>query len=129
MPAGILYGISMVLNGHLSAGGGFSGGAVIGAALILCAAAYGPERLEKFLGMKTRTVLTWAALMVYTLLKTYSFYTGANGIESIIPLGTPGAILSGGLILPLNICVGIVVACTMYTFYSLFRRGGTGRGE
>ena len=129
VPAGILYGISMVLNGHLSAGGGFSGGAVIGAALILCAAAYGPERLEKFLGMKTRTLLTWAALMVYTLLKTYSFYTGANGIESIIPLGTPGAILSGGLILPLNICVGIVVACTMYTFYSLFRRGGAGRGE
>ena len=129
VPAGILYGISMVLNGHLSAGGGFSGGAVIGAALILCAAAYGPERLEKFLSMKTRTLLTWAALMVYTLLKTYSFYTGANGIESIIPLGTPGAILSGGLILPLNICVGIVVACTMYTFYSLFRRGGTGRGE
>ena len=104
MPAGILYGISMVLNGHLSAGGGFSGGAVIGAALILCAAAFGPERPEKFLGMRTRTLLTWAALMVYTLLKTYSFYTGANGIES-------------------------VVACTMYTFYSLFRRGGTGRGE
>ena len=123
VPAGILYGISMVLNGHLSAGGGFSGGAVIGAALILCAAAYGPERLEKFLGMKTRTLLTWAALMVYTLLKTYSFYTGANGIESIIPLGTQGAILSGGLILPLNICVGMVVACTMYAFYCMFRKG------
>ena len=79
--------------------------------------------------MKTRSLLIWAALMVYTLLKTYSFYTGANGIESIIPLGIPGTILSGGLILPLNICVGIVVACTMYTFYSLFRRGGSGRGE
>ena len=129
LPAGMLYGISMVLNGHLSAGGGFSGGAVIGAALILCAAAFGPEKLEKYLSMKARSLLIWAALMVYTLLKTYSFYTGANGIESIIPLGTPGAILSGGLILPLNICVGIVVACTMYTFYSLFRRGGSGRGE
>ena len=129
LPAGMLYGISMILNGHLSAGGGFSGGAVTGAALILYAAAYGPEKLEKYLGMKTRSLLIWAALMVYTLLKTYSFYTGANGIESIIPLGIPGTILSGGLILPLNICVGIVVACTMYTFYSLFRRGGSGRGE
>ena len=39
-PAGIVYGICMVLNGHLSAGGGFSGGAVIGAALILYAAAF-----------------------------------------------------------------------------------------
>ena len=37
LPAGMLYGISMILNGHLSAGGGFSGGAVTGAALILSA--------------------------------------------------------------------------------------------
>ena len=129
MPAGIVYGICMVLNGHLSAGGGFSGGAVIGAALILYAAAFGPERLERYLTRKAWHRLTLAALLVYTLLKTYSFYTGANGIESIIPLGTQGAILSGGLILPLNICVGIVVSCTMYAFYALFRRGGWSDGQ
>mgnify|MGYP006976618559 CR=1 FL=1 len=41
-----------------------------------------------------------------------------------IPLGTPGDILSSGLILPLNICVGLVVACTMYAFYAMFRKGG-----
>jgi multicomponent Na+:H+ antiporter subunit B len=45
-------------------------------------------------------------------------------METGIPLGTPGAILSSGLILPLNICVGLVVACTMYTFYAMFRKGG-----
>jgi multicomponent Na+:H+ antiporter subunit B len=39
-------------------------------------------------------------------------------------LGEAGAILSAGLILPLNICVGMVVACTMYAFYTLFRKGG-----
>ena len=41
-----------------------------------------------------------------------------------IPLGTPGAILSSGFILPLNICVGLIVMCTMYAFYTLFRKGG-----
>ena len=49
--------------------------------------------------------------------------TGGNGLESGIPLGTPGAILSSGLILPLDICVGAIVSCTMYTFFALFRRG------
>ena len=34
--------------------------------------------------------------------------------------GPHGEILSGGLILPLNLCVGVIVACTMYTFYFLF---------
>ena len=48
----------------------------------------------------------------------------ANGLPSGIPLGTPGAILSSGLIMPLNIAVGMVVACTMYVFYALFRKGG-----
>ena len=129
LPAGMLYGIFIVLNGHLSAGGGFSGGAVIGAAMILFALAFGPERLEKTLNRKTWSRMIWGALLAYTLLKTYSFYTGANGIESVIPLGVPGRILSGGMILPLNICVGIVVAYTMYAFYALFSKGGIGNGK
>ena len=37
--------------------------------------------------------------------------------------GIAGAILSGGFILPLNICVGIIVAFTMYGFYALFSKG------
>ena len=48
---------------------------------------------------------------------------GSNGLENHIPKGTPGAILSGGMILPLDIAVGLVVACTMYGFDSAFRRG------
>ncbi len=68
--------------------------------------------------------MSFGALACYCVLKTYSFYTGANHLESVIPLGTPGAILSSGLILPLNICVGVVVAGTMYTFYGMFRKGG-----
>jgi len=67
--------------------------------------------------------ITFGSLMVYCLAKSYSFFTGANHLESHIPLGTPGAILSSGLILILNICVGMVVACTMYSFYALVRRG------
>ena len=60
----------------------------------------------------------------FRISKTYSFFTGANHLESIISTGTPGALLSAGLILPLNICVGMVVACTMYGLYALFRKGG-----
>ena len=42
---------------------------------------------------------------------------------NILSPGTPGNILSGGLILPLNVAVGLVVCCTMYSFYMYFRRG------
>lgn len=124
VPPIIIFGIYVILCGHLGPGGGFSGGAVIGAGLILYLNAFGFAKTERFFTAKTYKWMSFGALACYALAKSYSFYTGANHIESVIPLGTPGAILSSGLILLLNICVGIVVAGTMYTFYAMFRKGG-----
>lgn len=124
VPPIIIFGIYVILCGHLGPGGGFSGGAIVGAGLILYLNAFGFEKTERFFTAKTYKVLSFTALACYALCKSYSFYTGANHIESVIPLGTPGAILSSGLIFVLNICVGVVVAGTMYTFYAMFRKGG-----
>lgn len=124
VPIIVIFGIYVVLNGHLSPGGGFSGGAIIGAGLILYLNAFGFEKTERFFTEKTYKWVSFSALSFYCLAKSYSFYTGAHHIPSGIPLGTPGAILSSGLILPLNICVGLVVACTMYAFFVMFRKGG-----
>ena len=123
IPLILVFGIYVVLNGHLSPGGGFSGGAILGTGFILYLSAFGFEKTERFMNAKTVKIVTLVALLVYCLSKCYSFFTGANHLESGIPLGTPGAILSSGLILVLNICVGAVVACTMYSFYALVRRG------
>ena len=124
VPPILLFGIYIILAGHLGPGGGFSGGAVIGAGLILYLNAFGFAKTERFFTARTYRRTSFCALACYSLAKSYSFYTGANHIESVIPLGTPGAILSSGLILVLNICVGVVVAGTMYTFYVMFRKGG-----
>jgi len=123
LPAIMLYGIYVILNGHLSPGGGFSGGAILGAGLILYAAGFGHNRVRKFFTMKIFRLITSTALLSYGLLKAYSFILGANHIPTGIPLGVPGAIFSSGLIFVLDICVGLVVACTMYGFYSVFARG------
>ena len=123
VPVILLFGIYVVLNGHLSPGGGFSGGAILGAGLMLFLNSYGIEESRRFFTYRTFTTVVFLALMFYAGAKSYVFYTGGNGLESGIPLGTPGAILSSGLILPLDICVGAIVSCTMYTFFSLFRRG------
>lgn len=124
VPVIFIYGIYVVLNGHISPGGGFSGGAIIGAGLILYLNAFGFAKTERFFTYKTFSLVSFFSLLTYGCLKAYSFFCGANHIESHIPLGTPGAILSAGFILPLDICVGCVVACTMYTFYTMFRKGG-----
>ncbi|MBR0464420.1 MAG: hypothetical protein IJJ23_08575 [Clostridia bacterium] len=125
VPSIILFGIYVVLNGHLSAGGGFSGGAIIGSGLILYVNAYGLTNASKhrIFSYKTFKGITFTALAFYGLAKGYSFFTGANHLPSGIPIGHPGDILSAGLILPLNIAVGAIVAWTMLSFYTLFRKG------
>lgn len=124
VPVIMIFGIYVILNGHLGPGGGFSGGAIIGAGLILYLNAFGFEKTERFFTEKTYKTVCFFSLSFYCLAKSYSFYTGANQLHSVIPKGTPGAILSSGLILPLNIAVGLVVACTIYSFYAMFRKGG-----
>ena len=126
VPCIFIYGIYVLLNGQNSPGGGFSGGAIMGAAMIIFTSAFGFDRVDRFFTLKLQTYVTFVALSFYSFAKGYVFFTGANGLDNHIPKGTPGAILSGGLILPLDVAVGLVVACTMFGFYSLFRRGQIG---
>ena len=123
VPLILMFGVYVILNGHISPGGGFSGGAIMGAGLMIYVTAFGFKDIRRFFTYKTYQRVVLCSLLTYAASKCYSFYTGANDIHSIIPLGTPGAILSSGLILVLNICVGLIVTCTMYAFYAVFRKG------
>lgn len=126
IPCIMLYGIYILLNGQNSPGGGFSGGAVLGAGLILFSTAFGFDKVDRFFSLKVSNIVTFVSLAFYSFAKGYVFFMGANGLDAHIPKGTPGAIFSGGMILPLDIAVGCVVGCTMFGFYSLFRRGSVG---
>ena len=122
-PLILLFGIYGLMNGHIGPGGGFGGGAIMGAGLILYLNAFGFHKTERFFTYKTFTLVSVVALSFYAVSKAYSFFTGANHLPSIITPGTPGMLFSAGLIPYLNIAVGMVVCCTMYAFYTLFRKG------
>ena len=122
-PLTLVFGLYIIFNGHLSPGGGFSGGAILGAGLILYQNAFGYEKIEKFFTFKTFRWVSVCSLLFYSLAKGYHFFTGANHLENGISPGIPGNIFSAGLLLPLNFVVGMVVACTMYALYTMFRKG------
>lgn len=123
VPMILLFGIYGLMNGHLGPGGGFGGGAIMGAGLILYLNAFGFKKTERFFTFTTFRIVSVAALSFYAVSKAYSFFTGANHLPSFITPGTPGMLFSAGLIPYLNIAVGLVVCCTMYAFYTLFRKG------
>ena len=123
IPVILVFGIYILLNGHLSPGGGFSGGAILAAGLMLFAMVWGDAAASAVLRPRRLQTVVLCSLCFYCLAKSYSFYTGANHLHSVISPGTPGRILSAGLILPLNVAVGFVVCYTMYSLYMYFRRG------
>lgn len=122
-PMAILVGFYVMLFGHLSPGGGFSGGSILGGGLILYSRTMGSESVRRFFNQRISDVVRVVCLLGYGLLLTYYTLSGNGIIPAFIPLGTPGHILSSGIIMPIDIMVGFVVTCTIYSFYALFSKG------
>lgn len=119
-----IFGVYVIFHGHLSPGGGFAGGTIIGASFILFRIVYGKEEAKSKFKYKFLMSTLCASTILYGVLKGYSFISGGSELHLPgPPLGTPGKILSGGFILPLNILVGAIVSITIYFFYSLFDEG------
>lgn len=123
LPVLFIYALYIMLNGHLSPGGGFAGGSVLGGGLILYAQEFGTQGVRKFFSQRLYQAVRVTALAGYGLILLYYAITGANGLDNHIWLGIPGTLLSGGIILPINVMVGFVVTCTIYAFYALFHKG------
>ncbi len=123
VPLIFLFGLYLMVTGHLSPGGGFTGGALLSGGLILYSMAYGPKRTGDVFSYRTfRRLLFWG-LLFCTASKAFSFFCGANGISIWPGYGQPGTILSAGWILPLNLGIGLVTTAALYGCYALFSRG------
>ncbi|MBB6213945.1 multicomponent Na+:H+ antiporter subunit B [Anaerosolibacter carboniphilus] len=119
-----VFGIYVIVFGHLSPGGGFAGGTIIGASLIFYRIVYGKERTRQKFSYDFMMGLLCYALILYGILKGYSFLTGGNHSHlPQLPLGIPGNVLSGGYLFPLNVLVGATVTVTIYCLFTLFYEG------
>ncbi len=119
-----IFGIYVIFHGHLSPGGGFAGGTIIGVSFILYRIIFGKEFVQNKLRFSLLIRFLTIGVFVYGVVKGYIFISGGSELHwPAPPLGTPGKIISGGFLLPLNIIVGTVVSVTMYFFYCLFEEG------
>jgi multicomponent Na+:H+ antiporter subunit B len=119
-----IFGIYVIFHGHLSPGGGFAGGTIIGVSLIIYRLVLGKEFAQNKLKFSSLIRFSTIGVFIYGVMKGYTFISGGSGLNwPEPPLGIPGSIMSGGFLLPLNIVVGTVVAVTMYFFYCLFEEG------
>lgn len=118
-----LYGLYVILNGHLSPGGGFAGGAIVGASMILYAIAFNLEEGSKKVPHDISSLLETGGALWFTSIGVISIVWGANFLGNKaagFPLGTPGNLISSGTIILITFAIGIKVASTVITlFYNL----------
>ncbi len=123
LPVIQVYGIYIILHGHLSPGGGFAGGMILGISMVLYMLVFGldsclrkvPHRMSSFL--ESAGTLWYGAIGLVGILRGTSFLMNKG---AGIPLGTPGELFSSGFIMIITIGVGIKVAATMLSlFYTL----------
>lgn len=122
IPFAQIYGIYVILNGHISPGGGFAGGAIIGTTLILYTLVFGREKGKKKFSHKVSEIAESGGIMFFILIGLIGMIIGGSflmNIDAGFPEGELGTILSGGMIPLLMIAIGIKVTSTMINLFNL----------
>jgi multicomponent Na+:H+ antiporter subunit B len=122
IPFAQVYGIFIILNGHISPGGGFAGGAIIGTTLILYTLVFGREKGRKKFSHKASEIAESGGILMFVIVGLIGLVLAGRFLTNItagFPEGVIGNIISGGMIPILMIGIGIKVASTMISLFNL----------
>ncbi len=108
IPFIFLFGVYMILFGHISPGGGFQGGVIVSMGVILAIVAYGEDIIERY---------RWEISLVEVLGVAFFIIAGLSGI-----LIGKSFFSSFNAIWILNIIIGVKVCSGIVLFYMLFIR-------
>jgi multicomponent Na+:H+ antiporter subunit B len=125
LPFLYVLGFYLIFYGHLSPGGGFTGGVVLATIFILLTITFGIRHTQEDNVVKMRSMLESGGAIGFVLLGVAGMLAGynflANG-QANFTIGTPGELLSGGLIPLLNLATGVKVGSGLgLIFYCLVK--------
>jgi len=113
-----IYGLYIIMHGHLTPGGGFQGGAVFASGVALFIVAFGSDYLHKSLKEHNLSVLESSGALVFiglafgglAVVFFYNFLVGSPIFGHIPAFGSnPGDMWTGGVIPFMNLAVGLKV--------------------
>ncbi len=114
-----LYGIYIIIHGHLTPGGGFAGGVIIAGSFILLILSFGSD----FLALKKEetgsSLMESSAILTFLIIAVLGMIIGGAGVffKNFLPGGTIGKLISAGVIPLYNIAIGMEVAAAILTIF------------
>ena len=118
-PVMLLFGLYIILNGHLSPGGGFQGGAIIATAILIL---YYID-ISKEIDVKTIITIEKILFLLLISISFLSFFTRGEVMTNFIPLNGNIAYKQIYLYL-LNIIIGAKVALGLVAVFNSFLKEG-----
>ena len=116
----LLFGVYVVLHGHLTPGGGFPGGVIIAASVVMLILAYGIERAQKRVSFLSAEVLDIIGSLTIAVIGLIGIFLHVYFLQNVFPLGGFEHLLSAGDLALLYIGVGVkVTAGILLIFYAM----------
>lgn len=113
-----MYGMYVIVHGHLTPGGGFAGGVIIACSFILVTLAYGGDFLKLVREKSGGTLIESCATLMVIFLAVSGFFFGTKiFFNNYLPKGTVGHLVSAGLLPLYNIFIGAEVAASIIIIF------------
>jgi multicomponent Na+:H+ antiporter subunit B len=115
-----LFPVYIVFHGHLSPGGGFQGGVSLAVLVILLYVVFGTRRASSSLGPARLHAVESMSALGFLLVGMVGVVQGVAYLSNAaagFPTGTPGRLLSGGMIPLLNLLIGLKVAAGLGSIF------------
>jgi len=122
-----LYGIYIVLHGHLTPGGGFAGGVIIAGAFVLLVLAEGSDEVRTEIRKWRASFSESLGIFIFWLLAMLGVFAGTFFFLNLLPKGKPLHIFSAGEIPLCNIGIGIEVGAALFAIFitlAVLKMGG-----
>lgn len=110
----LLYGIYIILHGHLSPGGGFAGGVIIALALLNVMLAYGRKFIDRWVNIGFLHDLESSSAALFLAMGILGMAIGGGFLANFISHGKLFHLLSAGTIPLLNIIISIKVSMGLF---------------
>jgi len=112
----LIFGIYIILHGHLSPGGGFAGGVIVGLAFVHLMLAFGKDVAAAKISKNLASNLESIGALMFLSVALLGFF-GGSFFLNILAKGTPFKLFSAGTIPLSNICIGIKVGVGLFAIF------------
>ena len=107
----MLYGLYVMATGHLAPGGGFTGGVIIMAGVVMLLLAFGGDRARELLEEQHCHMLEGLGAFAFLAVALLGFFVVGGGFfRNFLPRGKVHDFFSGGTILITNAAIALKVA-------------------